>query len=171
MLPEVWGKYFWFTLHSIALGYPTSPSDIDKKNYSNFFKSLKDIIPCYLCAVNYEQHLKEQPLTSNALLNNETLFLWTVGIHNIVNRKLEKPFMSNKDALRLFTKSIVNSNNDMVDAFDDLTKNNKYNATNGGWKFFQKMCICGNFILIGLVLIYLMYRLYVTLYSKKKNKK
>jgi len=169
MLPEVWGKYFWFTLHSIALGYPTKPSDIDKKNYSEFFKSLQNIIPCYACAVNYEQHIKELPITSSVLLNNETLFLWTVAIHNIVNRNLKKPFMSNKDALRLFTKSIVSSNQDMVDAFGNLTEMNKYNKVNCGWKLFQKICICGNIILIVSILIFILHKLYVK-FGTKKNR-
>ena len=33
-----WGEYLWHTIHFVALGYPNNPSDIDKKNYKNFFE-------------------------------------------------------------------------------------------------------------------------------------
>jgi ATP-dependent Zn protease len=102
MKPDIWGKHFWYTIHFIALDYPEKPSNEDKRDFQFFFENLHKVIPCYKCSVNYVKHLKERPLTSSDLENNETLFRWTVDIHNIVNRDLKKRQVSYDDAWRIY---------------------------------------------------------------------
>lgn len=102
MKPDIWGKHFWYTIHFIALDYPEKPSNEDKRDFQTFFENLHKVIPCYKCSVNYIKHLKERPLENGDLENNETLFKWTVDIHNIVNRDLKKKQMPYDDAWRLY---------------------------------------------------------------------
>ena len=102
MKPDIWGKHFWYTIHFIALDYPEKPNNEDKRDFQTFFENLHKVIPCYKCSVNYVKHLKERPLEKSDLENNETLFKWTVDIHNIVNRELKKRQVSYDDAWRIY---------------------------------------------------------------------
>ena len=102
MKPDIWGKHFWYTIHFIALDYPEKPNSEDKRDFQIFFENLHKVIPCYKCSVNYVKHLNERPLEISDLESNETLFKWTVDIHNIVNRDLNKKQMSYNNAWKMY---------------------------------------------------------------------
>ncbi len=139
--PDVWGPSFWKTIHYVSLGYPDNPSSQDKKNYSIFYNTLDNIIPCFQCAINYKDHLKELPLSQEFLKNPQTLFLWTVKLHNIVNKHLNKPDFLETEALKLYNVS-----------------NNSFDCK----KWLQRICILLNIMLI----IYLIYHFF---FKKNKN--
>ena len=98
MKPEIWGRHLWFSLHFISLDFPEEPSTEDVRHFKSFYENLHQVIPCYKCSVNYIKHLNERPLELSDLKNNKTLFKWTVDIHNIVNKELNKSPMSFEDA-------------------------------------------------------------------------
>lgn len=102
MKSEVWGKHLWYSIHFIALDYPENPSNEDKRDYQLFYENLHKVIPCYKCSLNYIKHLKERPLEQDDLESPETLFRWTVDIHNIVNRDLKKKQISYDEALKIY---------------------------------------------------------------------
>ena len=104
MQPYIWGKYLWMSIHFISLGYPHNPSSEDKHQYKSFFEDLYQILPCSICANNYEKHLNEIPITDKVLQNRKTLFKWTVDMHNLVNKTLNKPYMSYEEAYQLYTQ-------------------------------------------------------------------
>lgn len=104
MDPKVWGPHLWSSLHYIALGYPDSPSPVDKYNYQNFYESLHTILPCEECATHYKALVQEMKITPH-LNDKYDLFKWTVNVHNAVNQRLGKPQMSYNDALRLYKPS------------------------------------------------------------------
>lgn len=97
MLPTVWGKHLWFSIHFIALDYPGQPGPEHIEAYGSFFNNLWKVIPCYKCAVNYKRHLAELPVEGH-LQSRDTLFAWTVSLHNIVNKELGKPQMNLAEA-------------------------------------------------------------------------
>jgi hypothetical protein len=103
--PNTWGPSFWQTIHYISLGYPDNPSMIDQKNYQKFFENLHTVLPCLKCSINYKDHLNEVPLTSKELVGPKSLFFWTVKLHNIVNKSLNKPLVSNDAALNMYTSA------------------------------------------------------------------
>ena len=72
--PSVWGPFFWHTIHIVALGYPKSPTNTDKK-----------------CAKedHYKEHLAKNPLTP-FLDSRKDLIKWMIDIHNAVNKILGK---------------------------------------------------------------------------------
>lgn len=88
--PNVWGPFFWNTLHLVALGYPSQPTYADKRAAKEFFESLTRLIPCAICRQHYTAHLKEMPISSS-LDNRQDLFRYTVALHNKVNKMLNKP--------------------------------------------------------------------------------
>jgi hypothetical protein len=76
-------------LHFVALGYPEYPGEHDVDAYKAFFYGLQHVIPCHTCAVNYARHLKEYPI-GPYLSSPDSLFEWTVVMHNAVNRETGK---------------------------------------------------------------------------------
>ena len=87
---KIWGPYFWFTLHTVTLGYPTYPNYVNKRNYHDFFVSLQNVLPCKKCQEHYKEHLKQNPITAH-LDNKESLVKWCFNLHNKVNLSLNKP--------------------------------------------------------------------------------
>jgi len=100
MKPKVWGPKAWFFIHAIALNYPKNPTFQQKREYSNFFKSLKHVLPCDACAKNYGINIDKYPI-DNYLDTTEKLFNWTVDLHNMVNYETGKPQVSYLDAYNL----------------------------------------------------------------------
>ena len=98
MLPEIWGKHAWITIHCVASDYPINPTNQDRNNYRNFYMSLPNVLPCAKCRNNLAIHLKKIPLTDYDLSTRSTLLKWTIDLHNIVNYYNGKPMLSLKEA-------------------------------------------------------------------------
>ena len=100
--PSIWGPHGWKFLHYVSLGYPSNPSEEDKRNYKNFYTSLQHILPCAKCASNYSHNLKKYPI-DNHLSNRDTLVRWVIDIHNKVNSETGKKEYTYEEALSLYT--------------------------------------------------------------------
>lgn len=111
MKPDIWGKHLWYSIHFIALDYSEKPSEEEKKQYFDFFSNLHKVIPCFECSKHYEQNIKTLPLTTEYLKNNDKLFEWTVKLHNLVNKQLNKKEMSLKNAKYLYNNFTNNNHN------------------------------------------------------------
>jgi hypothetical protein len=103
---NVWGPHGWAFIHYITLGYPNNPSDKDKQDYYNFFRSLFDVIPCVACANNYKKHIKEYPLDNKVLSNKQSFINWGIDMHNAVNKLNNKKIYSYEDGLQDIIKNI-----------------------------------------------------------------
>ena len=90
MEPCVWGPSLWNSIHYIALAYPDAPSETDKKAYFEFYRDLYRVLPCEVCSKHYQAHWADQGLRPEDLVSADTLFAWTVRLHNLVNRDLGK---------------------------------------------------------------------------------
>lgn len=88
--PKIWGPGVWFLLHLSALRFPSNPTIEDKKNYSNFIKSLQYVLPCEGCCKGFKTILEMTKFGAKDLKNQDTLFAWTVKAHSIVNVKTGK---------------------------------------------------------------------------------
>lgn len=87
--PNVWGRHFWYTFHVSALGYPNNPSQVDAQIYKDFYTSFGKALPCKKCSDNYAKHLRQMPI-DKYLSSPDSLFMWTVDMHNIVNKEHNK---------------------------------------------------------------------------------
>lgn len=101
--PEVWGPFFWHTIHIVALGYPQEPTYLEKRSAKEFFESLQYLIPCPICRTHYQEHLQTYPLTPH-LDSRQSLFRWTVVLHNAVNKSLNKSTVTEQEALRYYRR-------------------------------------------------------------------
>lgn len=102
--PHVWGPIFWHTIHITALSYPIQePPYTAKRAAKEFYESLTNLIPCPVCREHYAAHLSENPI-SPSLDKRADLFRWTVNLHNVVNKNLGKPQVSELEAIAFYTK-------------------------------------------------------------------
>lgn len=108
MKPELWGKHFWFVMHTVAYTYPEQPTYTDKKNANDFFTSLGGLLPCETCRDHYYEHLRVKPITTS-LDSRADLMNWVYEIHNSVNRSIGKPVISKEEAHRRYTQFIIES--------------------------------------------------------------
>jgi hypothetical protein len=90
-------------MHITALGYPAAPTYADKKAAKEFFESLIMLIPCSICRSHYAEHLKEKPITP-FLDTRQDLFLWTINLHNSVNKSLNKAEFTPEASIAYYKK-------------------------------------------------------------------
>ena len=91
LITKIWGPPFWETLHCVSAGYPVEPTETDKKNYKEFFISVKNVLPCKFCRTSYEQFITTESdliLDDAVLESRDTLMLWVFKLHERVNFKL-----------------------------------------------------------------------------------
>ena len=101
--PEVWGPFFWHTIHIAALGYPQEPNYSEKKSMKEFLESMQLTIPCPICRQHYVSHLVKSPV-GPALDSRKDLFKWTIDLHNEVNIMLGKRAYTQTEVLQFYSR-------------------------------------------------------------------
>jgi len=97
MDPRIWGPHAWKFMHAITAVYPPAPSNEEKAAATDFFNSLKWLLPCVGCKVNYAKNLEEMPVEAH-VHSRDALDTWLYRLHNEVNAKSGKPKLSKNDA-------------------------------------------------------------------------
>lgn len=90
MLTSVWGPPMWHTLHTISFNYPVNPTVEQKEDYFNYFKSLKNILPCKYCRDNYVENMKKLKFSKKTMKNRDTFSKYVYELHESVNKNLGK---------------------------------------------------------------------------------
>ncbi len=88
--PDTWGSSFWITAHTVAAGYPKTPTSEEQKQFKIYFDTFEHILPCKECKENWKLVVEQRPLTDAALTTTVTLSRWVLDVHNLVNEKLGK---------------------------------------------------------------------------------
>jgi hypothetical protein len=104
--PDVWGPPGWKFIHFVTMGYPNYPTESIKKKYYDYFHSLKNVIPCSICASHFAENLEELPLDDNVLSSRENLVRWGINIHNIVNKKNGKKVYTFEEGIKEILKPL-----------------------------------------------------------------
>jgi hypothetical protein len=95
---KVWGPYYWFVLHTIALSYPLNPNEVTKKKYYEFIQNLPIFLPNPDIGDNFSKLLNNYPVTP--YLDSRSSFIkWMHFIHNKINVSLGYPEISIDDAM------------------------------------------------------------------------
>ena len=94
--PTIWGPHYWFVLHTIAISYPHYPNSVTKKKYYEFIQNLHLFLPNENMGAEFSKLIQQYPVQPY-LDNRESFIKWMNFIHNQINKKLEKPFMSLED--------------------------------------------------------------------------
>jgi len=140
MDPTVWGPKLWFFIHTIALNFPENPTFEQKKTYESFFDNLKYIIPCDKCRLHYTQRQQVNPV-SKYLTDPNALFMYTIDLHNEVNKSLGKRIYSYEEVSNLYKNHY----------------NNPYKFSNIKKKIFNKKNII---IVTVIIMVFLVIRHY-----------
>lgn len=120
--PAYWGPHVWAAIHLICLGAPESFTGSDTSGYRAFFTNLASILPCEACREHLRQNLKETSIEAALSGGRESLFKWSVQLHNTVNGQLGKPILP-YDQAKAFWTDVANGKkycfpNDKVDGGD-----------------------------------------------------
>ena len=94
--PEIWGKWYWGFLHTIAFTYPNYPNSITKKKYYELIQSFPLFIPVESMSSNFHKLIQSYPVAPY-LDNRQSFIKWVHYIHNKINEQLEKPKIPLKD--------------------------------------------------------------------------
>jgi hypothetical protein len=106
--PNLWGPHCWKFMHYLTMAYPNNPTQQDKENVSNFFNSIKNVLPCENCRVHFAMNLQKFPLTDKVLESKYNLINWLKDIHNEVNTRNGKKLYTYDDIIQEYN----NNNND-----------------------------------------------------------
>lgn len=87
--PTIWGKHYWFFLHTVAYKYPEFPNAITKRKYYDLINNFPLFIPDEEMGDRFASLLDKYPVTPY-LDTRESFIRWCWFIHNKINRILEK---------------------------------------------------------------------------------
>ena len=91
LITKIWGPHFWEVLHYVSFGYPLEPTEQHKKDYKDFYVSVKNVLPCKYCRESYSNFILEEEKTKlqdTDLLNRDSLTRWVYKLHERVNEKI-----------------------------------------------------------------------------------
>jgi hypothetical protein len=116
MEPKNWGKFGWGFIHNVALGYPTDITYMKKEQYRKFFEVIGDVLPCLDCQNHYKKMFIDYP---PVMINKDTLFKWTVDIHNKVNERIGKKTVTVEEAYNIWM------NTNVIEKKQEITPDNR----------------------------------------------
>jgi Fe2+ transport system protein B len=103
--PLHWGPKTWFFLESAAIAYPIDPTEDEKTSAKNLILSLKDLLPCLSCRLNYASYLDENiKCLDDVVKNRETFLLFIVDVHNEVRVRNNQEPRSVEDVFNYYQK-------------------------------------------------------------------
>ena len=104
--PEQFGKHWWKVFHEAAAAYPTIPTLTDIHLYSGLFQFFGYYLPCFTCSKDYDNTLNQNHLGEKlyiCLIKGKIyVWMWSIDVHNTVNRRLGKPVVSYWDVCESF---------------------------------------------------------------------
>lgn len=104
MQTDLWGPHEWNSMQYKAFGSPEVFDREAKQLYARYFETNARIIPCSMCQMAFGNMMNYIPIDSY-LDGRDGLCFWIFMMHNLVNRKLEKP-------LHVFSHVILKYEND-----------------------------------------------------------
>jgi len=96
--PSVWGPFYWFVLHTIALTYPINPNETIKKKYYEFIQNIPLFLPIPAIGNQFSALLDKFPV-SPYLDSQPSLVKWMHFIHNKINVSLNLPEITMEEAM------------------------------------------------------------------------
>lgn len=98
-MTSIWGPLGWMTLHSVASCYPDTPVQSEKALMNTWLDMFQATITCPSCREHFGTALgsyrRQYP---HMLSSREEFLVCTFRLHNVVNRRLNKPIHSTVEA-------------------------------------------------------------------------
>lgn len=99
MDPNKWGPVTWKVMHGLVEHYTPELHSA----YQGFFYSLAASLPCSKCRNNYVLKVVARPFP--CVRSRGAVREWLVGVHNQVNKDLNKPVLSLRTAARKISQA------------------------------------------------------------------
>jgi hypothetical protein len=173
--PLHWGPKTWFFLESAAIAYPTNPTDDEKIAAKNLILSLKELLPCLNCRLNYASFLDENIKGNNLdyldeiVKNRENFVTFIIGVHNDVRIKNGQEGRSMEQVFDYYQKQYSNKPikdyenfNSKIMSKDEIINSMNHNKVEHYENFTSEMLFHFNPItlLIGFMLGLIIYKFY-----------
>tara|TARA_B100000795_G_scaffold261382_1_gene238110 strand:- start:406 stop:879 length:474 start_codon:yes stop_codon:yes gene_type:complete len=96
----------WDLIHTLPFIITTEfSSNYKLKSLIHFFFNKIKFLPCKTCKDHYSLYFKRFPI--NKIKTNEDLYRWTVDLHNDVNKRLNKGYVSYDKYRYTYSNKIV----------------------------------------------------------------
>jgi len=82
------GRATWKLLHTMTLRYPEHPTADEREALHSYFHLSARLYPCGECATEFQALLRKYPPQTSS---RRSASLWLCGLHNEVNKRLNKP--------------------------------------------------------------------------------
>jgi len=167
LTPGVWGPKTWFFLDSMAMGYPENPTDDEKLSAKNLILSLKDLLPCWGCRVNYAKYLEDYTKTDpldKIVEKRESLIGFIISLHNDVRERNGDKIISVEDTFKYYNKeylSFVKKDKNLV-VKEEVKEESIQNKLLHGNQLINSLLYQFNpiMLLIGLILGLIIYKFF-----------
>ena len=103
--PHIWGKHYWFVLHTITFTYPENPNDTAKRKYYDLIVNLPLFLPNAKIGREFSTILDEYPVKPY-LDSRGMLVKWLHFVHNVINKRTGKEEMSYETFLHVMQKKL-----------------------------------------------------------------
>lgn len=116
--PCWWGSHVWQTIYFVVAVYPENPSQQKIESICNFFKGLKNLLPCEGCQESYSIFSSEPDTDANCMENFKTrdsLILFVHNLRNKVNGKLTHEYNISLEYFKKKLKYMVMSESNIYD--------------------------------------------------------
>jgi hypothetical protein len=104
---NVWGRHYWFFLHTVAYKYPEFPNAVTKRKYYDLISNFPLFIPDEEMGDRFATLLDSYPVTPY-LDTRESFIRWCWFIHNKVNRILGKDEIELYDSINKYFEQYEN---------------------------------------------------------------
>lgn len=109
-MTTLWGPLGWMTLHSMASLYPDTPSDSERKLMTSWLTHFQDTITCPSCRDHFTTALESYRAQFPSMMSSrQTFMVFTLRVHNSVNRRLNKPMYKTVDECYETLRNVVKS--------------------------------------------------------------
>jgi len=167
LTPGVWGPKTWFFLESMAMAYPENPTDDEKLSAKNLILSLKDLLPCWGCRVNYAKYLEDYTKTDpldKIVEKRESLIGFIISLHNDVRERNGDKIISVEDTFKYYNKeylSFVKKDKNLV-VKEEVKEESIQNKLLHGNQLINSLLYQFNpiMLLIGLILGLIIYKFF-----------
>jgi len=93
-MTSYWGPLGWMTLHSASMLYSEKPSDAERILIERFVDLFGNTISCFHCKTHFlAERIKYVRIYPDYLNSKKDFMLFVFRIHNIVNKRLDKPIL------------------------------------------------------------------------------
>lgn len=97
-----WAHPLWRFIHASTSLMGPNPSNTTLEVFKQFMYALQKVIPCPKCSKHLEEKLSDECSMNCCFEKSSSPFMWSIDLHNCVNRDTGRPIFPISKALELY---------------------------------------------------------------------